>query len=50
MKNMTLYKQEERIISRDRRSRAHIENIPHLVTSVPSLETFNNIKIKSIKS
>ena len=31
-------------------SKAHIENIPiHLITSVPSLETFNNIKIKKYK-
>ena len=31
-------------------SRASIENIPiHLITSVPSLETFNNIKIKNIR-
>ena len=31
-------------------SRALFENIPiHLVTSVPSLETYNNIKIKKYK-
>ena len=31
-------------------SRASIENIPiHLVTSIPSLETFNNIRIKKYK-
>ena len=44
------YKQEESVIynARDMAiSRASIENIPiHLITSVPSLETYNNIKIK----
>ena len=30
--------------------RASIEKIPiHLITSVPSLETFNNVKIKKYK-
>ena len=47
------YKQEENVIynARDMAvSRASIENIPiHLVTSVPSLETYNNIKIKKYK-
>ena len=42
------YKQEESVIynARDMAiSRASIENIPiHLITSVPSLETYNNIK------
>ncbi len=42
------YKQEETVIynARDMAiSRASIENIPiHLITSVPSLETYNNIK------
>ena len=44
------YKQEESVIynARDMAiSRASIENIPiHLITSVPSLETYNNIKNK----
>ena len=44
------YKQDEGLIynARDMAiSRAHFENIPiHLITSVPSLETFNNIKNK----
>ena len=44
----TSYKQDEGIIynARDMAiSRASIENIPvHLITSVPSIETFNNIK------
>ena len=44
------YKQEESVIynARDMAiSRASIENIPiHLITSVPSLETYNNIKIQ----
>ena len=44
------YKQEENVIynARDMAiSRASIENIPiHLITSVPSLETYNNIKIQ----
>ena len=47
------YKQEENVIynARDMAiSRALFENIPiHLVTSVPSLETYNNIKIKKYK-
>ena len=47
------YKQEESIIynARDMAiSRASIEDIPiHLITSIPSLETFNNIKIKKYK-
>ena len=47
------YKQEEQVIynARDMAiSRASIENIPvHLVTSIPSLETFNNIRIKKYK-
>ena len=31
-------------------SRASIEDVPiHLITSIPSLETFNNIKIKKYK-
>ena len=49
----TSYKQEEGIIynARDMAiARASIENIPiNLVTSIPSLETFNNIKIKKYK-
>ena len=44
------YKQEESVIynARDMAiSRASIENIPiHLITSIPSLETYNNIRIK----
>ena len=44
------YKQEENVIynARDMAiSRASIENIPiHLITSIPSLETYNNIKNK----
>ena len=47
------YKQEESVIynARDMAiSRASIENIPiHLITSVPSLETYNNIKNKKYK-
>ena len=47
------YKQEESVIynARDMAiSRASIENIPiHLITSIPSLETYNNIKIKKYK-
>ena len=47
------YKQEENVIynARDMAvSRASIENIPiHLITSVPSLETYNNIKITKYK-
>jgi len=47
------YKQEESVIynARDMAiSRASIENIPiHLVTSIPSLETYNNMKIKKYK-
>ncbi len=49
----TSYKQEDSVIynARDMAiTRASIENIPiHLVTSVPSLETFNNIKKKKYK-
>ena len=44
------YKQEDNVIynARDMAiSRASIENIPiHLITSIPSLETYRNIKIK----
>ena len=47
------YKQEESVIynARDMAiSRASIEDIPiHLITSIPSLETYNNIKIKKYK-
>ncbi len=47
------YKQEESVVynARDMAiSRASIENIPiHLITSVPSLETYNNIKNKKYK-
>ena len=47
------YKQEDSVIynARDMAiSRASIENIPiHLITSIPSLETFNNIRIKKYK-
>ena len=47
------YKQEESVIynARDMAiSRASIENIPiHLITAVPSLETYNNIKNKKYK-
>ena len=47
------YKQEESVIynARDMAiSRASIENIPiHLVTSIPSLETYRNIEIKKYK-
>ena len=47
------YKQEESVIynARDMAiSRASIEDVPiHLITSIPSLETFNNIKIKKYK-
>ena len=47
------YKQEESVIynARDMAiSRASIENIPiHLITSIPSLETYNNIKNKKYK-
>ena len=47
------YKQEDSVIynARDMAiSRASIENIPiHLITSVPSLETYNNIKNKKYK-
>ncbi len=47
------YKQEESVIynARDMAiSRAFIENIPiHLITAVPSLETYNNIKNKKYK-
>ncbi len=47
------YKQEEQVIynARDMAiSRASIEDIPvHLITSIPSLETFNNIRIKKYK-
>ena len=47
------YKQEESVIynARDMAiSRASIENIPiHLITSIPSLETYNNMKIKKYK-
>ncbi len=47
------YKQEDSVIynARDMAiSRASIENIPiHLVTSIPSLETYHNIKIKKYK-
>ncbi len=47
------YKQEEGVIynARDMAiSRASIENIPiHLITSVPSLETYNNIKNNKYK-
>ncbi len=47
------YKQEESVVynARDMAiSRASIENIPiHLVTSIPSLETYNNIMIKKYK-
>ncbi len=47
------YKQEESVIynARDMAiSRASIENIPiHLITSIPSLETYNNIQIKKYK-
>ena len=47
------YKQEESVIynARDMAiSRASIEDIPiHLVTSIPSLETYNNIKNKKYK-
>ena len=47
------YKQEENVIynARDMAvSRASIENIPiHLITSVPSLETYNNIKTTKYK-
>ncbi len=50
----TSYKQEEGIIynARDMAiARASIENIPiHLVTSIPSLETFKNIQNKKYKS
>ena len=49
----TSYKQEESVIynARDMAiSRASIENIPiHLITSVPSLETYNNIQNKKYK-
>ena len=44
------YKQEESVIynARDMAiSRASIENIPiHLITSIPSIETYRNIEIK----
>ena len=47
------YKQEESVIynARDMAiSRASIENIPiHLITSIPSLETYNNMKIKKYR-
>ncbi len=47
------YKQEDKVIynARDMAiSRASIENIPiHLITSVPSLETFNNVKNNKYK-
>ena len=47
------YKQDEGVIynARDMAiSRAQFENIPiHLVTSVPSIETFNNIQIKKYR-
>ena len=46
------YKQDEGVIyhARDMAiSRASIENIPiHLITSIPSIETFNNIQKKKI--
>ena len=49
----TSYKQDERVIynARDMAiSRAHFEKIPiHLVTSVPSIETLNNIKNKKYR-
>ena len=49
----TSYKQDEGLIynARDMAiSRASFENIPiHLVTSIPSLETYNNIKNKKYK-
>ena len=49
----TSYKQEDSVIynARDMAiSRASIENIPiHLITSVPSLETYNNIQNKKYK-
>ncbi len=49
----TSYKQEDNVIynARDMAiSRASIENIPiHLITSIPSLETYNNIQIKKYK-
>ncbi len=47
------YKQDDRIIynARDMAiSRAHFERIPiHLVTSIPSIETFNNIQNKKFR-
>ena len=47
------YKQEDNVIynARDMAiSRASIENIPiHLITSIPSLETYRNIEIKKYK-
>ena len=47
------YKQEDSVIynARDMAiSRASIENVPiHLITSIPSLETYNNIKNKKYK-
>ena len=49
----TSYKQDEGIIYQARDmavSRANFENIPiHLVTSVPSIETYNNIKNKKYR-
>ena len=48
----TSYKQDEGVIynARDMAiSRANFERIPiHLITSVPSIETYNNIKNKNI--
>ena len=53
MKSMSSYKQEDSVIynARDMAiSRASIENVPiHLITSIPSLETYNNIKNKKYK-
>ena len=49
MKSTTSYKQEDSVIynARDMAISKLIENIPiHLVTSIPSLETYRNIEIK----
>ena len=47
------YKQDERVIynARDMAiSRASFENIPiHLITSIPSVETYNNIQNKKFR-